>query len=277
MIRRFWERRVAGAILTAGVCAFGMSGAAAHAESITTAAGNGADAYVISGSPDSNFGTSGDLQVKNDGSNDAFNRKTYLRFDLTQFTSFTHAAGGSSLTLTYDGNPAPSSVTWNYTDTTFSYELFGLNNGTAGDASGGWTESGITGITWNNAPGNTTTDGTTFSSSVATDLGSATIAIEPSAGTTLTFSSAALTNFLNADTNGLVTLMVVRNTPPQNGANGYLDFASKENTGRFAAPTLSVSAAPLPGAIPGFAVLASGLAAAGWWNGRRRSRRPDLQ
>jgi hypothetical protein len=168
-------------------------------------------------------------------------------FDLSQLTSFAHHAGSSALTLTYDGNPAQSGLLWNFTDTHFTYELFGLKDGTAGDLNSGWMESGMT---WGTAPGNVTTDGTSFNPALATDLGSATIPLEPAAGAALTFSSAALNSFLNADTNGLVTLMVARVTPPQNGANGYQDFASKENTS-FTAPTLNVVAAPLPSTVAG--------------------------
>ena len=186
--RRIWAFKGLGVSLVGAIAAISIS--SARADSITTAAGTGADAYVLSSG--GTFGSSSDLLVKNDasGPSDQFNRKIYLRFDLSQLTSFGHNAGSSSLTLAYDGNPAQGGLTWNFTDASFTYELFGLKDGTAGDLNSGWTESGIT---WSTAPANTTTNGTSFNSTLATDLGSATIPLKPSAGATLTFSSAALT------------------------------------------------------------------------------------
>lgn len=256
MSNRRFSKAAMVLVSLAGVL-IGFSSSSVLADSITTAMGSGTDAYIFSGKPDTVQANTGDLAVKNDGNEtgDPWSRKAYLRFDLSKLLPGTenHIAS-SSLALTYDGNSAGGLT--GFTNNIFSYELFGLKNGQPADGKptqlGSWTTSEIT---WDNAPANTTTDGLTFTSADVVDLGSATIATTATAGAKLTFSSSALTSFLNSDTNGLVTLMIARNTNSAKN-NGYFDFASSTNANASYAPTLDVSAAaPLPSAAASLALL----------------------
>ena len=181
---------------------------------ITTADGSGADAYLQESLPTSNFGTAHDLIAWGDP---AHMYKGYVRFDLSRIGYIELA----SLTCTtIDGQFAPGTTLW------------GLIDGDAGEF---WPEL-TTG--WNNAPANDTSDATNFLPN-ATFLG-VFENIDNVAGGTGEFSGDALKDFLNADTDGLATLMFA-------SPNGFTYLASKDNTNGFAPPTLVVTAGPQAG------------------------------
>ena len=179
--------------------------------SITTVRGAGADAYVRGGTyANTNFGSETYLYLKSTPTLD-FARKVYVRFDLPPPASpLTRAR----LTLTHaivaSGNDGPKTIA-----------VHGLNDGMFGE---GWAESAIT---WNNAPGNDTA-GIGVLPSATTLLDSVSVPASPAVGTTVSIDGPALVNFLNADTDGLVTfiLTVVEGT----GQGTGFGPASKEYT-----------------------------------------------
>jgi hypothetical protein len=70
-------------------------------------------------------------------------------------------------------------------------------------------------------------------------------------GSTVSFSNTALTNFINADTNGVITLMLRRSGGNAGGTNN-LAFRSKEfddGVGDPTAPTLTITPVPEPGTL----------------------------
>ncbi|NEO82165.1 DNRLRE domain-containing protein [Moorena sp. SIO4G3] len=181
---------------------------------ITTAAGNGADTFIRGGAHSSkNNGTNGQLVVKLD-QNSSYNRKTYLRFDLSELN---HGIDDVSLNLT----------TVNLHNTKGSIEFYGLNDGVDEN----WSE---TKTTWNNAPANQTYSPNLFISNQTTYLGklrAASLAI----GDSFSFNSPELLDFIKRDTDGLVTILV--NRAEYKSPDSYITFASKEST-EYSPPTL---------------------------------------
>ncbi|MEM6561039.1 MAG: DNRLRE domain-containing protein [Planctomycetota bacterium] len=196
---------VAAAVL--GLCSTSAQGALLTPE---------ADAFIRGGtSNNTNFGAIANVQVK-PGNNLAFNRRGYVRFDVSSLS-----AGVTAATLTIEGsfdngdvNGAPLTI-------------WGLNDGNAGE---NWDESAIT---WSNAPANVNTaSGPGVNAAEATLLGSYADGSDvPSGGgpATFTFDDVALTNFLNADTDGFVTLIFTGTS--QGGSPISFRFDSKEATG----------------------------------------------
>jgi len=175
----------------------------------TTAFGNGADAFVVSNEPNTNFGGSSQIYVKSDP---FIVRKGYLRFDLNLIDKSN--ISNATLSLTY----IDTNNIWN--PPPFTYNVYGLNDGNPGET---WNESTIT---WNNAPANG--GGNTIDSSQSTFLG--TFSFNPSStpyGTIISFSDPRLVGFLENDTNNLATVIITRN-----------DF--DPSTQGFASPTLQL-------------------------------------
>ena len=102
--------------------------------------------------------------------------------------------------------------------------VWGLNDGDVGES---WAENATAGP---ESPANDLTDGTNFLSN-ATYLGTFGTIAEV-AGNSTTFSGDALKDFLNADTDGLATLMFA-------SPNGYSDWAAREHA-TYAPPTLTL-------------------------------------
>ena len=174
---------------------------------ITTADGNGADTYVDTALY-LYHGAEDNMIAWGDAGN---NMKIYVRFDLA---SITRSLADATLTCTtIDGQFRTATTLW------------GLNDGDAGET---WDEHATAAP---EAPANDQTDGTNFLAN-ATYLG-VFGNIGAGAGATGDFSGAALKNFLDADTDGLATLMFA-------SPNGFTYLASKENTNGFAPPTLTV-------------------------------------
>ncbi|MDY0167380.1 MAG: DNRLRE domain-containing protein [Thermoguttaceae bacterium] len=213
---------------------------------ITTADGAGADAYVenMTGTRvNNNYGGTTAVQLKNAGpdpntSNQYLSRKTYLRFDLD-------AVGALDTQIAWLELTAASG-----TSGTYAFDVYGLLDGHAGE---GWTESGSGSITWNNAPGNDTGSLDGVLGDDAVYLGQfATSGY--SSGQVLQFGSQELIDFLNADTDGRVTLILTRFTHDDNYGGHSNSFHSKEGSfntlGDFSlAPRLIVYAVPEPSAF----------------------------
>ncbi|MBI1367543.1 MAG: PEP-CTERM sorting domain-containing protein [Planctomycetes bacterium] len=224
-------------------------------KSVTTAVGNGADTYVefrtdAASSAITNFGNATTALVKagvDISPAREIYRKSYLRFDTS---AFGHApVFSASLDLQTNGNNS----------TGVSFTVYGLNNGATGDAapgSGGWIEgnggtdnSPAGEITWNNAPANSTANNVDLAS--ATLLGTFTGGVNDEQ---LRFTSEALVNFLNADTNNLVTFIIVQTTAGGFGATNFLQFDTKEQSGGVA-PKLSLVLIPEPTSLALFVTM----------------------
>ncbi|MFA5204239.1 MAG: DNRLRE domain-containing protein [Lentisphaeria bacterium] len=182
--------------------------------SYTTANGTGADVYVFNENGDKkgenfNGADNGYLSVVTYNSN--WSRKTYLRFDTAGLTGTVQTAS-----LRLDFVNVGSATTLN---------VYGLNDSASGQ---NWGESAIT---WNNAPGNDTSSSTGMDAGSTTLLGS--FAVNGNGFANL--SAASLATFLNADTDHLVTFILV----PTAGVN--VQAYSKDVTVATSAmyPTLS--------------------------------------
>lgn len=187
-----------------------------------------ADSYIDTGNNGSglntNFNTSNanQLRVKNAGGNN-FNRKAFVRFDTSGIGLVDDATFTMNFFDTNAGNGG-GAINW-------EFEVYGLADGDAGE---NWAENVIT---WNNAPANDVASSTDFLGN-ATSLGTFSFLGRTSI---VNFSSAALTSFVNADNDGLLTLMVARNTPEIAITDTYVHaFGSSEN-GQIAGPSLNVS------------------------------------
>lgn len=92
-------------------------------------------------------------------------------------------------------------------------QLFGLNDGHAGDAPGAWKNGQIT---WNNAPGNNPQSGSDMKRDEMTLL--AEVVVEPSSKVVV-FKNANLARFINADKNGALTFAIA--AKPNNQSCGF--------------------------------------------------------
>ncbi|NUM34367.1 MAG: DNRLRE domain-containing protein [Candidatus Brocadiae bacterium] len=192
-----------------------------------------ADSFVCAYSTEvnTNYGTS-NLLVKYAAPttlSQSATRKIYIRFNLSSLNLFQITQATLNLTQVSAGGDAVSG--------TQTFHVYGLNDLAAGE---NWGESSIT---WNNAPGNNTASGYTMNAQT-TLLGTFTINGTGTMGSTVSFSNANLMNFLNNDTNDVVTLMITRETYDTN-YSGYIHaFASRE-TGS-TSPQLVLNTAPVP-------------------------------
>lgn len=195
---------------------------------IPTSLGNGADAYIQSNPVNSNdnFGTAEEFFIKNDLGTGFLNRKGYLRFDLS---SLPNAARSATVGLTFTFNSSSSFAT-------NTYNVFGLIDGNAEN----WDERTIT---WNNAPANDGSPaGVNAGASLLNTFQFDNSALSP--GDTVSFSFDELADFINADTDSQITLIISR----QERSFGNEGFATQENL-MFDTPTLTVSTVPIPPAV----------------------------
>lgn len=243
-----------------------MSGAV-QAAIITTATGtNGADSWVQANSAGTNNGSSQVVNVRTSDSSTGTVRNdlTYLRFDISSIQPGTV----TNASLGLYNNRAPLGGSYNR-----KINVYGLLNGDAGDSATGWTESGIN---YNNAPGLVSPPPTNGSSSGIDSTRTVLLGYFTTGGTTgdliSTGDLSALASFLNADTNGLVTLILATDDTTNSNQERY---ASKEATSLSSgpavtagtyAPRLEVSVAiPEPASLGGLGVMGLAL--------RRRARR----
>lgn len=238
--------------------ALGLFGIMAQAEIIEldTSIGNGADTYISNrtGHEDANWGATDSLLLRNDGNNSwGWHRQSYVRFDLSGIQgNITNASFDLGLTYnTLVGSEASIANIWDI-------QIYGMLDSASGNA---WDENTIT---WNNAPGNNT--GSNGFTSDFQLLGTVSIQSLPVGGR-VTFSDPALLNFLNNDTDNLVTLGLRRLNSTRTDSSFIL--ASKENT-EYAAPSLALTTDAIPEPS---SVLLMGLAGGAGLFIRRRMRR----
>ncbi|MEX2214532.1 MAG: PEP-CTERM sorting domain-containing protein [Phycisphaeraceae bacterium] len=237
--------------LAIAIGAAGLLAAPAQALTITTAEGLGADAFVQGSPNNQNFGNTGTIVLKNGPTADNFARKGYVRFDLASTNGVALAEAMLSFT-----------VATNNTPNTFTVEVLGLDDGHAGEfwveGNGGADDNPVNEITWANAPANNTGSGINLINADVTSLGTITILSTDVPGTVVSLSSAALLSFLNADTNGVATL-VLRRIGTNAGGSPNLVFHSHEST-TGGAPTLALTVVPEPATAMLGLVGAAGLA-----------------
>jgi hypothetical protein len=201
---------------------------------IPTTYNDGADAFVYSdtNTVGTNYGSDPLLRVRSDGRA----RKSYLRFDLDQIPSG-DTVSSASLKLTVEELTSdPNKV----------IRIYGINDGAAGDLLSGWTEAGLT---WNNAPSKGTA-GTANGASNAADSSTTTLLgtlSTPSDETQYSFSNAALANFLNSDTNGIVTFILTFD--PANVGSSMSYHSSDSPAAATKQPLLSLVTVPEPATL----------------------------
>jgi hypothetical protein len=194
------------ASLVAIVASFAVSSAQATMFSLAP----NADAYIANaiGSTNTNFGTLAQIQIKNDGA-DPNHRKGYFRYDLSTLPSG-DIVTSAALNLAFVESGAGTLL--NGTNT---FEVFGLNDGVAGET---WGESTIT---WNNAPANAA--GGTAVTASASSLGTFSITGHTGNVNFLGSGGNAVQNFLaNSTSNDLVTFIVVRLNNSVGGTQNYV-------------------------------------------------------
>ena len=219
-----------------------------------------ADAFVQGN--DSQHGGDQLLQMKSEGSNLDWSRKTYMRFDLSG-VAFDHTV---ELTQAKLRLPFIESGVGTETDNeTYLFEVFGLQDGDPGET---WDEGTIV---WSNAPAN---DTASHSGMLANAVSLGTFTLVGKGIGPLEFTSAELDQFIEDSlVDDLLTIAIVRHTP-QVGPGGVGDnyahaLASKENAG-VGGPQLILDGAPIP--EPGtVCFLAAGLL--GLARRRRKARR----
>ena len=202
---------------------------------LTTADGSGADAQILKRS--NNGGTTIDDTDTNAGDDDRIGVRTYdggntqrfdavfLRFDVSGYVSGSFT-GDTTLGLTK----------WRDDESGLDFQIYGLDDGLDNWIEGdGGTDDNPTGeLTFSNAPGIDQSAGyppnpvtnvidTNEASSIGTWSG-----FTGDEGDELTFTSSDLTTFLNEDSDGLVTLILLRDHTTSTG--GFDDFTSKEAT-----------------------------------------------
>lgn len=177
------------------------------AETIYVRDGDGADARVRNYVEYRGYNY-GDEETVTIGGVSHQEEKAYLRFDLRE-----RIPEGEII------DTATLRIYWG-TSASFDVGLYGLNDAVDGDQApgdGGWEEMSII---WADAPGNWS--GYPFNSTTTTSIGTFT---KPATWGSAYMSNVELVDFLNTDTNGLVTLML--NTPAT--AERY-SFFSKETS-----------------------------------------------
>lgn len=184
---------------------------------ISTAFGLGRDTYIQSHEKASRFGEDPFMRVKRTDLVANLNRKAYIAFDLGKFTG--QRVLESELILTIE--PSDLGFASFVPDSTFA--VYGLTHEAAED----WTENSPT---WQSAPAH---DGASLAPVAAQTrlLGHFHIAQGVNRGTSVV-KGPALAEFLNSDTNGQVTFIIVRETDETQKSGLVHAFATKENSKR---------------------------------------------
>ncbi|MFW5802664.1 MAG: PEP-CTERM sorting domain-containing protein [Verrucomicrobiota bacterium] len=207
-----------------------------RAATIYTYDGNGADAKIVQtsndgsttlGNMDANFGADERIGARtwDDGDGDTQRYEAVLlRFDISGYNSGSFTDDSTlGLTLHRDN------------DVSMDLFVYGLNDGLDD-----WVEGNKTGengeddeLTYNNAPGIEQDEVAGDSdldhdSSETTDLLATFKNFTGDEGEEITVASSDITTFLNADSDGLVTFLILREH--STGTGQFHDFASKETT-----------------------------------------------
>jgi hypothetical protein len=189
-------------------------GAAGRVVHLTTAQGRGKDAYVQPKYP-SEHHSDVLLLVKYSASNNPnYERKAYLGMDLTPVAGLKVAEARLSLTFAPTGMGYASEVP----DATFA--LYGLTD----ESLDGWDEGTIR---WQNAPANRP-GGAELDETRVVRLGTFEI-VQGELGGTRSIEGPALVDFLNRDTNGLATFILVRETRGSGRSDLVHGFASRRH------------------------------------------------
>jgi uncharacterized repeat protein (TIGR02543 family) len=193
------------------------------------------DTYVQSGqSASSNFGSSDVLVLKNASNSltSNSNRIAYLSFSYSPNIVWSDGVLEVVVVDNFDGS---SGSAYGNSYTSFNLDVYG-----ATDAS--WDEGTLSfqGANGSQEGWGLNTDSWPWSPNLATHLGTISIPTNSQTeGQKFSLSSEALDEFLNADSDGEITLILVRrDTDPE----GNLSLASKENTS-YAGPTLALAGA----------------------------------
>lgn len=225
---------------------------------ISTATDSGADTYVQNnGSGPYATATAMQIKLASTG-NEAFTRKAYFRFDLTGLDVSQIQSAQINLTTVATGGGVISDV-----NKLWTFSVYGLTN----QSLDSWAASTMK---WADAPANQLAP-PQVDSAITTLVGQFSFANKTPAGTAASLASisgTSLVDFLKADTNGLATFILVRDTVETSTSNDtYVHcFASAEST-TATGPQLLVTV-PEPSALVLGAI--AGLAAAFVFCRRRR-------
>lgn len=206
---------------------------------VTTATGFGADAFVRSGGQSgNNFGSDPSIHIKTttSGTGD-FNRKGWLRFDISGLPPAPTGTAGIEtveLSLVVEGfSPLGATAA----DIDWDFNIFGLDDSNADVL---WDEGSIN---WDNAPGNDTGSAGGVNPAETTFLGQFTLTGFGEAGALATLTGQELIDFLEADTNGMLTFIITRDTV-EFGSNSVVhELITKEGSG---APFLKITYDEIP-------------------------------
>lgn len=183
---------------------------------LTTADGRGQDTCVRQGDGGAPLGGSPLIMVKNSKDFSSNRRKGYLRFDLASLAG--REVLGAELVLSVQ----PSGLGYASVVPDATFQLYGLIDGPM-DAQ--WDASTLK---WGEAPANVPDDGVALDPALVVPLGEFVVEQGVSSGQRLV-GSEALRDFLNADRDGLVTLILVRPTD-ETARDGLVHaFASREH------------------------------------------------
>ena len=209
-------------------------------------------AFSDSGNLNNNSGNSVNIFV---GSGGLREQRTYIRFDLSSLSGQISAA---ELKLSIAGNNGLAKT-----------NLFGLNDGDTGE---NWGE---TTITWANAPGAGEADQggyRTLDSNKVMLLKSRNDVASFQTDDVMSFQGQNIVDFLNNDTNNMVTFILTDGENAYYAYNSFdgIAFWSKEKGGGYPAPTLTLTTVPLPPAAVLFVSALAGLTFVGRRKGRAR-------
>lgn len=207
---------------------------------VSTARGHGADTFIRSDSPN-NFGGETAVAAKATYKFDT-RRKAWIRFDIADPNMTPSQLRMAALQLTMDG-PRANEHTIDPMKP-WDFEVWGMKDvrhGVTWDArpdAGGWVEGtgkSLTGtpiagaLNWANAGGNNT-EGEGVQLQHFTLLGSFRLVGPSVEGQKIELSTSALRDFIADDSNGLVTLVILRTTPQPSARESTIHwFASKEH------------------------------------------------
>lgn len=194
-----------------------------------------ADTYVHNTNATTNYGTATSLQVANDGGSaipKSKDRLAVIRFDISALTG-PQSAAELALTSTTD----------------FEFALYGIDDGGADED---FDELALTfnSFAYSGTSGDGGGDGSLISTGLTELVSGVTDASDGTSDDVLKFNSTNMLDFINNDTNGIVTF-VIFHTSPQNG--NYANIASREAGA--GVPTLTI--VPEPASV---LLLAAGLA-----------------